>query len=113
MESSFVQVWATASSPPGKEDTGMQFEYDNYGPSFSALTQPYSTSITLPQTAPTAMFSGSIPAVHFAPVEPIHASQVVALHGPMFQTLYCATLARPHTQPALVHPVVLGSHCDR
>ena len=90
----------------------MDFDYDSFTPAAPALSQPYASGLTVPPSEPTTLFGGSIPAVQFAPVTPIQAAVIAALHGPSFKPVYEAGLARPVFSAGLVHAAV-GTHLDR
>ena len=90
----------------------MEFDYDQFAAAAPALSQPYSSGLTQPQSQPTSLFNGTVPAVQFAPVTPIQASVIAALHGPAFRPVYEAGLMHPHTQPGMVHAIV-GTRFDR
>ena len=83
----------------------MQFD-DDYGPSFTALSVPYADGLQQPLLAPTTLFGGTSPAVQFAPVEPIHPSPVLPLHGPEFHAVYEAGPVHSHTSFPVLHAIV-------
>ena len=90
----------------------MEIDFDSFTPAAPALSQPTASGLSQPGLSPTTLFGGSVPAVQFAPVSPIHAAVVAALHGPAFQPVYEAGLARPVLHAGTVHAVV-GTHLDR
>ena len=89
----------------------MEFD-DSVSPPSPPIMQPYNSGLTQPASQPTALFGGGVPAVEFAPVSAIHAAAIAALHGPMFQPVYEAGLARPVFHSGTVHAAV-GTHLDR
>jgi hypothetical protein len=88
----------------------MQFD-DDFGVAFSPLMQPYSLPLNQPESQPTSLFGGTIPAVHFAPVAPIHFGVLPALHGPRFKPVYQSGVVHAHTHFSTIH-ADLGSHFD-
>ena len=103
----------------------MRFNDDTLGPCFTALGLPYiSPALDQPDCAPTTLFSGSIPAVHFAPVPAHEGVKTISTRRSGHLGGHHATIrshahahpspspATPATSPKIVGPGGYGEHID-